>query len=785
MNEKLYDMMDWAQIEGLVYSEEDQPHSILGARICAEGVLVQAFLPGALSVSVIVEGKKKEYPMEQEDEAGFFAALLPGRKIPAYRFRAVFENDREEILEDPYRFGPVITEQEAARFSTGECTDAYRILGSHPAVIDHTQGVRFAVWAPNAVRVSVVGDFNNWDGRALPMRRLSDSGIFELFVPGLSAGTLYKYEIKARGGLTFLKSDPYAFAFEVRPQDASIVTDPGEFKWTDEDWQKQRKAADPAREPMFIYEVHLGSWKKPDDGREFYTYREIAPMLSAYVKEMGYTHIELMPVMEHPQDHTAGYQTGGFYAPTSRYGTPQDLMYFMNHMHEEGIGVILDWAPYHFPRDIYSLCGFDGTNLYEHHDPRQGVNPTDNTLLFNYARPQVRNFLLSNAYYWAKEYHADGIRLEGLGYMLHVSYGREDGQWVANMYGGSENLDGIAFLKTLTGRFKKDMPDVLLFARENTAWPRVTGDPSDDALGFDFKWNDGWESDFLGYMQLDPIFRGHHHGELIFSMIYYYSEKFLNALPHDEFNAGKGTMLSRMPGRREMKFANVRAAYGYLLTHPGKKLLCMGQDLAAEQAFDPCSSIDWEDLKGTEHVKMKAYVQALLKLYRSQRALYVLDFEPDGFEWINEISANENVLVFLRKSEKEDETLLTVCNFSPLVYDNYKIGVPFAGKYKEIFNSDAAAFGGFGNVNPRVKTSRLDECDGRAESIRIKVPPMGISVFSCQKVERPESENEKARAEKAVRRPRRQVSGKGTPGTAAKTQSLKARLQKKIEEEER
>ena len=733
MSDKLYNMMDWARIEGVVYSEEDHPHDFLGAHVTEEGILFQTFIPTAASVTLIYiqHDQERKINMVQEDEAGFFAVLLPGLKIPEYFFQVVFDDGSEKRIKDPYQFDPLLTEEETKKFNAGIWYDAWKKLGAHPVTIDGVKGVSFAVWAPYAMRVSVVGDFNLWDGRRLPMRRLWNSGIFELFVPGLEAGAIYKYEIKARGGLTFLKADPCGFASELRPDSASIVTDINDFSWNDSDWLASRREQNMEHSPMFICEIHPGTFAVPNDGREFFNYRELAPMIASYVKKTGYTHIELTPVMEYFKDETAGYQTAGYYAPTSRYGSPQDFMFFMNYMHENGIGVFLDWAPAHFAPDLSGLCGFDGTCLYEHQDPRQGLNPRLGTRIFNYARPEVTNFLIANALFWVKMYHADGIRIDNASAMLYLDYDRRDGQWIANIYGGNENLDAVEFLHHLSSIFRKNGDGALLMAEEKSCWPKATMSPEEDGLGFNYKWNDGWSTDYLGYMQLDPVFRGYHHGDLTFSMVYHYSENFILAISHKEVSGGKGSLLVRLPGRKEMKYANLRAVLGYLTVHPGKKLLFMGQELGGFSEWKPNVPLDW-DLTKTEQGKfLQRYMTDLLKLYKKEPALYELDQDPDGFEWINNISGNENMLVFLRKSPDEKNTLLIVCNFSPLVYVRHKIGVPARGSYKEIFNSDREEYGGAGNVNPRAKISRADECDERPNSIRITVPPMGISIFRC------------------------------------------------------
>ena len=579
---------------------------------------------------------------------------------------------------------------------------------------------------------------------------LLESGIYELFIPGVRAGDIYKYEIKAKGGLTYLKSDPYANAAQLRPNNASVVVDLGKYAWQDENWMKKRGVTQGDKAPISVYEVHLGSWKKPDDGREFYNYREIAPMLASYVKELGYTHVELMPVMEHPLDESWGYQVTGYYAPTARYGTPDDFRYFMDTMHQNDIGVILDWVPAHFPRDTFGLSAFDGTCLYEHFDPRQGSHPHWGTLIYNYGRPEVKNFLIANALFWAKEYHADGIRMDAVASMLYLDYGKQDGEWVANIYGGNENLEAVEFLKHLNTVFKGRKNGAVLIAEESTAWPMITGDPKDGGLGFDYKWNMGWMNDFLGYMQCDPYFRNQHYGELTFSMLYAYSENFVLVFSHDEVVHGKGSMARKMPGdTQEKKFANLRAAYGFMTGHPGKKLLFMGQEFGQMDEWNENRSLEWELLQYPVHKEMQEYVKALNHLYTTQPALYEMDYEPEGFEWINCTYNDENIAIFIRKTKRPEDTLLFVCNFVPVAHEKFRVGVPFAGKYKEILNSDSVKFGGTGATNPRVKASKKEEWDAREHSISITLPPLGICVFQCTPVkEEPKKETGKKAAGK-------------------------------------
>ena len=811
MDNRLYELMNWPRIEALVYSEEDEPQEILGPHKTEEGILVQAFLPTAVKMTAVIRGTGKEYEMELADEGGFFAVLLPGKTVPEYFFRVEYDNGVVQDLEDAYRFQPkVYSAKDLDKFEAGIHYTLYEKMGAHPMTIKGVDGTYFSVWAPNACRVSVVGDFNLWDGRRHPMRRIEGAGIFELFIPGIGPGACYKYEIKTKSGLPMLKADPYANAAELRPHTASVIADLSGFAWTDEGWLEKRKKTDYKKEPLLIYEVHLGSWRKPEkeewDGpltaaakeeeareeaaaeaeragadvsapaeetREFYNYREIAPMLADYVKDMGYTHVELMPIMEHPLDESWGYQVTGYYAPTSRYGSPKDFMYFMDYMHSQGIGVILDWVPAHFPRDTFGLAAFDGTCLYEHLDPRKGSHPHWGTLIYNYGRPQVKNFLIANALYWTEVYHADGIRMDAVASMLYLDYGKNDGEWVPNIYGGKENLEAIEFLKHLNSIYKKRKDGALLIAEESTAWPKVTGSVEDDGLGFDFKWNMGWMNDFLGYMQYDPVFRSWHHGELTFSMIYAYSENFILSLSHDEVVHGKATLVGKMPGDRDSKLNNLRAAYGFMMMHPGKKLLFMGQEFATFDEWNEKESLEWDLLQYQDHGNMREYVKALNHFCRQHPALYQLDHDPEGFTWINNISANENMLVFTRQSKKPEETLLVVCNFSPLVYEKHKIGVPFEGRYKEIFNSDSEMFGGTDVLNRRAKRSKKSECDGREDSIEITVPPMGIAVFSCTEEKAPVKEKASAK-EKAPAKAKASAKEK----TGAKEKSLDGKKKK-------
>lgn len=789
MKQRLYDLMDWEAIEAIVYSEEDHPERVLGPRKVRGGILVQVFLPDAVSVCLRLKSGKKRYPMEQSDDAGMFALLLPGKQISAYTVIAQYEDGSEIEVEDCYLYQDLFGMNNIKRFEEGIHDEIYQYMGAHPAALrgcmdqadifwDVTEdtplpdpekakklgkkgsakeeepvvyGTHFAVWAPNAVRVSVVGDFNCWDGRRHPMMRQGDSGVFSLFIPGIHPGQLYKYEVKVDAQTVVMKTDPYGFACEKRPANASIVANINAFSWTDTAWLQKRKKADFQKEPMSVYEVHLGSWKqkhfkgdkKAESEDEFLNYREIAPELADYVKEMGYTHIELMPVMEHPLDESWGYQVTSYFAPTARYGSPEDFMFFMNYMHNEGIGVILDWVPAHFPKDENGLARFDGTCLYEHLDPRQGEHPHWGTLIYNYGRPEVSNFLIANALFWVDKYHADAIRMDAVASMLYLDYGKQDGQWIPNIYGDNENLEAIAFLQNLSRIFHDKKNGALLIAEESTAWPKVTESAEKDGLGFDLKWNMGWMNDFTSYMQTDPLFRKGRHGMLTFSMIYAYSEKFILVFSHDEVVHLKGSMLAKMPGSLEDKFANLRVTYGFMMMHPGKKLLFMGQEFGQDTEWNEKQELPWEQAEEPFHKQLREYVKALNAFYKKHPALYKMDFDSEGFEWLSCMDADHSIITFMRYSEEKQESLLVVSNFTPVAYENFKVGVPFAGKYKEIFNSDDLAFGGSGCTNPRQLNSKQVSWDGRKNSLAITVPPLGISVFRCTQMEPPAVKSKK------------------------------------------
>ncbi len=743
MTNKLYKLMNWPAIEEIIYSESSNPHELLGPHPSGKGTLVQTFCPGAEKVQMQFMADMSEKNMEMADEDGFFALWLSEKEIGAYRYIITYPDGNVEIRQDAYRHAPLITPEDEEAFACGIHYTIYEKMGAHPMTLDGEDGAYFAVWAPNAMRVSVVGDFNGWDGRIHQMRKLG-TGIFEIFVPGAKVGDNYKYELKLKGGLTYLKTDPYGNAAQLRPENASKIADLRDFKWEDKEWLKTRADRQKSDAPMSVYEIYLGSFVTPEEGKEYANYRDIAPKLIEYVKEMGYTHVELMPVMEHPFDASWGYQVIGYYAPTARYGSPEDFMWFMNEMHKAGIGVILDWVPAHFPRDVYGLSNFDGTCLYEHLDPRQGSHPHWGTLIYNYGRPEVKNYLIANALYWVEKFHADGIRMDAVASMLYLDYGKNDGEWVANMYGGNENLEAIEFIKHLNSILKKRNPGVLSIAEESTAFPMITGDLDEGGLGFDIKWNMGWMNDYLRYIRFDPYFRSYHHGELTFSMIYTYSEKFMLVFSHDEVVHGKASLIGKMPGEREQKFANLRLSYAYMMMHPGKKLLFMGQDVAEFDEWNESRQVQWELLQYPEHKGISDLVKELNKLYTTVPALYELDNRYEGFEWINSISANDCFLTFMRKGKKEDEFLVVAANFSG-AENQLRIGVPFEGGYKEILNTDDVKFGGSGITNPRVKKTQKKEWDERPYSISIKLAPLSVSVlaFKPEKVTEKKTAKEK------------------------------------------
>ena len=593
-----------------------------------------------------------------------------------------------------------ISELDTYLFAKGTHYEIYEKMGAHLAEEDGKAGTYFSVWAPNARSVSVVGDFNNWDRMAHPMQPVQQSGIWDIFVPGVKAGDLYKFAVETSQGYTVLKADPYGNQSQLRPDNASVVADIRYFDWTDQAWRKAHQEKK-TESPMAIYEVHPGSWKKdPSMPGEFYNFKKLAVELADYVLEMGYTHVELIGLSEHPFDGSWGYQVSGYYAPTARYGTPADFMYFVNYMHDHGIGVILDWVPAHFPKDEFGLGRFDGTALYEHQDPRKGEHPEWGTYCFNYGRTEVSNFLVANALFWIEKFHVDGLRVDAVASMLYLDFGRSSGNWIPNEDGGNQNYEAITFLKHLNSIVAQRNPGAMMIAEESTAWPKVTGDVDDGGLGFTYKWNMGWMHDFLEYMKCDPIFRKYHQNQITFSFMYAYSENYVLVLSHDEVVHLKKSMIYKMPGTMPEKFGNLRAAYGLMMMHPGKKLLFMGQDFAQTAEWNEAKSLDWHLLeKYPEHQQLNHYYCDLLHFYQNEPALYELDDSPEGFAWINGSDAEHNMLTFCRMTKDKKNCLLCHFNFSPVAYENFQSGVLCPGTYTEVFNSNAAEYGGTGLVN--------------------------------------------------------------------------------------
>ncbi|MGE3510355.1 MAG: 1,4-alpha-glucan branching protein GlgB [Vicinamibacterales bacterium] len=704
------------------------PFGTLGPHRLGETLVVRTVQPSAHSVDIRVNGSY--HPMTRRAEPGLFEWTMPlaaDADLPDYRLRVRDSGTFESEVDDPYRYGSVITGFDLHLFGEGTLNRAFERLGAHRIRLGQTTGVHFAVWAPNAQRVSVVGDFNAWDGRVHPMRHLLPSGVWELFIPDLPDGEKYKFEIRTPEGYLLKKSDPFGVYFETPPQTASVVRDISGYQWSDGDWMAERVRRGEWRdEAMSIYEVHLGSWARvPEDGFRTLSYRELAERLPTYVKDLGFTHIELLPVMEHPFSGSWGYQVLGFFAPTSRFGPPEDFKYFVDACHRAGLGVILDWVPGHFPKDEHGLARFDGTALYEHADPRQGEHQDWGTLIFNYGRNEVRNFLLSNALFWLEEYHIDGLRVDAVASMLYLDYSRRAGEWIPNRFGGRENLDAIDFLQKLNVLTHGDHPGTLTAAEESTAWPGVSRPVHLGGLGFTYKWNMGWMHDMLHYVSEDPIHRRWHHNLVTFSMLYAFTENFVLPLSHDEVVHGKGALLDKMPGDAWQKRATLRTFFGYMWAHPGKKLLFMGGEFGQWREWNHDHSLDWHLLEDPAHVGIRRFVQALNWHYRAEPALHECDFAPDGFRWID-CNDNENSIISsVRYARDPDDAIVVVFNFTPVPRDNYRIGVPAPGYYAELLNSDAAVFGG-GNVgNGGGVTSEPTAAHGFEQSVALTVPPLG------------------------------------------------------------
>ena len=637
----------------------------------------------------------------------------------------VLAKNKQDVLE--------LGELDQYYFGEGTHYDIYKKLGAHIGYKNGKEGIYFAVWAPNAASVSVIGEFNGWQENACPMRRREPLGMYDAFVPEAKVGDLYKFYIRTKDGRELYKADPFANYSEMRPGNASRIADLTNFKWGDSAWINARTKKAPEREPMSIYEVHPGSWMKhpqtADDKDGYYNYKELAHSLTDYVKKMGYTHVELMGIAEHPFDGSWGYQVTGYYAPTSRHGTPADFMYLVNYLHKNKIGVILDWVPAHFPKDAHGLAEFDGTCLYEYADPRKGEHPDWGTKVFDFGKSEVKNFLIANALFWIEQFHVDGLRVDAVASILYLDYGREAGQWVPNIYGGNKNLEAIEFFKHLNSVVLGRNHGTMMIAEESTAWPKVTGKPEEDGLGFSMKWNMGWMHDFLEYMKLDPYFRQYNHNKMTFSMTYAYSEKYILVLSHDEVVHLKCSMINKMPGEYDDKFANLKAGYSFMLGHPGKKLLFMGQDFGQFREWSEARELDWYLLGEEKHQQLQNYVQALLKLYKGNQSLYQLDQDPKGFEWVNADDNTRSIFSFVRHNESGRNNLLFVINFTPVARPDYRVGVPRKKQYQLVLNSDDAAFGGSGKAQPEIYRAVKQECDGRPFSFAYDLPAYGVAVF--------------------------------------------------------
>ena len=723
-------------VDALVEGRHPDPFAVLGPHVCPEGgvttVAIRAFLPGAIAVEVRPDERGvAPSEMARLHPAGLFEATFPGCAAPfRYRLAVTEAPGRVREIDDPYRFASTLSDFDRLLLGEGTHYQAYEKLGAHTAVLDGVTGVVFAVWAPNARRVSVVGDFNGWDGRRHPMRRHPGAGIWELFVPALGEGSRYKFEIVGQeGGLLALKADPFAFEFEVEePRTASVVASLDGYSWGDGAWTAERGRRNAVDAPIAIYEVHLGSWRRvPEQGNRFLTYRELGEALGDYVRDLGYTHVELLPAGEHPFYGSWGYQQIGAFAPTRRYGTATDFMAFVDALHQRGIGVILDWVPAHFPRDPHGLVFFDGTHLYEHADPRRQDQADWGTLVFNYGRHEVANYLIGNALYWLERYHLDGLRVDAVASMLYLDYSKRAGEWLPNRHGGNENLEAIAFLRRLNEVVYHYHPTTMTIAEESTSWPMVSRPTYVGGLGFGFKWNMGWMHDVLDYMQHDPVHRKYHHNRLTFGLLYAWHENFVLPLSHDEVVHGKGSLHGKMPGDDWQRFAGLRALYGFMYGHPGKKHLFMGGEFGQTREWSHDSSLDWHLLdQGPYHRGLQALVRDLNRLYRTEPALHEVDFEPAGFEWMDCSDAEQSVVAFIRRARDPRNLLLVVCNFTPVPRHGYRVGVPVEGFYRELLSTDAGFYGGSNVGNAGGVNAEPRPWAGRPWSVTLTLPPVGV-----------------------------------------------------------
>lgn len=746
---KLYDIFH------IVNGEHSDPHTVLGMHEMEEdgrkAVVVRAFLPDAAGITVIdYANKRKKYPMERLHADGFFEVTIADRE-EWFRYQLEYTDADGNTWRsyDPYSFSPTLSEFDRHLFGAGTHYEIYEKMGGRLMTHEGARGAAFSVWAPNAKAVSVIGDFNNWDARRSPMRRLGESGIWELFLPAAAEGDKYKFHVTQCDGRVVDKTDPYGVYAEVRPNNASVLYPLKRYKWKDRRWMTARKKYNFKTAPMNIYEVHLGSWKRAE-GDRFLTYTELAEQLIPYVKEMGYTHIEMLPVEEHPFDGSWGYQVTGYYAPTSRYGSPDEFKQFVDACHQNGISVILDWVPAHFPKDDFALARFDGTALYEHQDPRLGEHIQWGTYIFNYGRKEVANFLLANALYWMDIFHIDGLRVDAVASLLRLDFCKEEGQWLPNVYGGSENLEAIEFLKHMNSVIAEREPGALMIAEDSTAWPGVTKKVDEGGLGFSLKWNMGWMNDFLSYIKLDPIYRKYHQNKLTFGMAYHYAENFVLVLSHDEVVHTKSSMIGKMPGDVWQSFANLRLSYGFMMGHPGKKLLFMGGEFAQYSEWSEARSLDWHLLQYADHQEMQAYVKELNHLYTEESAFWAEDFDPNGFQWIECDDAESSIVSFVRRSEEKE--LVFLCNFTPVVHRGFSLGVPQEGVYHERLNSDAAHFGGSDVINTVPLQSKAEPAGRCPFRVELDVPPLGMVIL----------EREQPKKQPRTKKPKTRTAANGT-----------------------
>jgi 1,4-alpha-glucan branching enzyme len=732
------------EIALLLRAENRDPFRLLGPHIAEEGdskwIVVRGYFPQASDASVAIERHTNLIPARRISPGGLFEASLPiFPQLPisptSYRWRVREPGLAERELYDTYAFPPLLSDFDLYLMGEGTHYQKYEKMGAHLAVVEGVAGTQFGVWAPNAMRVSVVGDFNHWDGRTHPMRNRGPSGVWELFVPGLPEGAIYKYEIRpASADLPLLKADPYAFRSELRPKTGSVVARLDRHQWNDWGWMDYRAKNDWFSSPISIYEVHLGSWRRvTEQGGRWLSYSELADQLIPYVKQMGYTHVELMPVMEHPFDGSWGYQTLGYFAVTSRFGAPEEFMSFVDRLHQAGIGVFLDWTPAHFPSDGHGLAEFDGTHLYEHADPRQGRHPDWGTLVFNYGRNEVQNFLISNALFWIDKYHIDGLRVDAVASMLYLDYSRSEGEWVPNEFGGRENLAAIAFLKRLNEVVYARHPGVLTIAEESTSWPMVSRPTYVGGLGFSLKWNMGWMNDTLGYFSQEPVHRKYHHNEMTFSMLYAFTENFVLPFSHDEVVHGKASLINKMPGDLWQQFANLRLLYGYMFAHPGKKLMFMGGEFGQREEWNHDSSLEWHLLEYAPHQGLQILTTDLNAVYRNEAALHEVDFDWHGFEWLDCNDADASVLSFLRRAKNQDNFVAVVANCTPVMRENYRVGVPEPGFYREIMNTDAEKYGGTNVGNLGGVYAEATPWGNHTHSINLRLPPLAAIYFKHER----------------------------------------------------